>query len=63
MTFFFSIIFQVSNQEAVDVARPLCIDPHSASPLSACKKLADLSASRGSSDDISVMIIQLKHFV
>ncbi|ONK62488.1 uncharacterized protein A4U43_C07F4450 [Asparagus officinalis] len=54
---------KVSNQEAVDTARPLCIDSQSSSLLSACKKLADLSASRGSNDDISVMIIQLKHFV
>lgn len=60
---FLSFTFQVSNQEAVDMARPLCSDPHNPSPISACKKLAELSASRGSADDISVMIIQLKHFV
>ncbi|XP_020268395.1 probable protein phosphatase 2C 2 [Asparagus officinalis] len=54
---------KVSNKEAVDIARPFCTDPQCSSPLSACKKLADLSANRGSADDISVMIIQLKHFV
>lgn len=53
---------KVSNQEAVDVARPLCVDTHNPSPLHACRKLAELSASRGSVDDISVMIVQLKHF-
>ncbi|KAG0453531.1 hypothetical protein HPP92_024835 [Vanilla planifolia] len=51
---------KVSNQEAVDIARPLCVE---ASPLSACKKLVNLSVSRGSMDDISVMIIQLEHFM
>ncbi|ONK80123.1 uncharacterized protein A4U43_C01F14120 [Asparagus officinalis] len=55
--------FQVSNKEAIDIARPFCTDNHCSSPLSACKKLADLSVNRGSADDISVMIIQLKRFV
>nr|WNA21413.1 protein phosphatase 2C [Hemerocallis fulva] len=54
---------KVSNQEAVDLARPFCINSHNPSPLSACKKLADLSFNRGSNDDISVMIIQLRHFI
>lgn len=55
---------KVSNQEAVDIARPLCIDAaDTASSLSACRKLVDLSATRGSLDDISVMIIKLQHFV
>ncbi|KAG0478612.1 hypothetical protein HPP92_013331 [Vanilla planifolia] len=54
---------KVSNQEAVDVARPLCVNSRQPCPLSACKKLVELSASRGSMDDISVMIIQLGHFV
>ena len=31
--------------------------------ISACKKLLELSASRGSLDDTSVMIIQLGHFL
>lgn len=57
-------MFQVSNQEAVDIARPLCIDSADKQPslLSACKKLADLSVTRGSLDDVSVMIIQLKNY-
>lgn len=54
--------FQVSNQEAVDIARPLCMSKENPSPLSACRKLANLSATRGSLDDISVMILQLQHF-
>ncbi|KAK6932996.1 PPM-type phosphatase-like domain, partial [Dillenia turbinata] len=46
---------QVSNQEAVDVVRTLCIGVDKPDPFSACKKLIDLSAKRGSTDDISVM--------
>ncbi|KAI0526915.1 hypothetical protein KFK09_002509 [Dendrobium nobile] len=53
---------KISNQEAIDMARPLCMDSKKPSPLSACKKLVELSISRGSMDDISVMIIQLGHF-
>ncbi|GMI96957.1 hypothetical protein like AT2G30020 [Hibiscus trionum] len=54
---------KVSNQEAVDIARPSCIGINKPNPLSACKKLVDLSVSRGSSDDISVMLIQLGHYI
>ncbi|XP_020588111.1 probable protein phosphatase 2C 2 [Phalaenopsis equestris] len=54
---------KVSNQEAIDVARPICMDPQRPSSLSACKKLVELSVSRGSVDDISVLIIQLGHFL
>lgn len=54
---------KVSNQEAVDIARPLCVGSQDMSPLSACRKLAELSSNRGSIDDISVMIIQLGHFI
>ncbi|ERN18560.1 hypothetical protein AMTRI_Chr12g272530 [Amborella trichopoda] len=54
---------KVGNQEAIDLARPLCATTDKPSPLSACKKLVDLSLSRGSLDDISVMIIQLSRFV
>lgn len=61
MTYF--QLFQVSNQEAVDVARPLCIGADKPEPFSACKKLVDLSLRRGSTDDISVMIIQLDQFI
>lgn len=48
---------KVGNQEAVDIARSI------AQPLMACKKLVDLSVSRGSSDDISVMMVKLGHFI
>ncbi|XP_022887147.1 probable protein phosphatase 2C 25 [Olea europaea var. sylvestris] len=54
---------KVSNQEAVDVVRPLCVGIDKPEPFSACKKLVDLSLSRGSADDISVMVIQLAHFI
>ncbi|ESQ36188.1 hypothetical protein EUTSA_v10008595mg [Eutrema salsugineum] len=55
---------KVSNQEAVDIARPFCIGTnHKQKPLLACKKLVDLSVSRGSLDDISVMIIPLSRFI
>lgn len=53
---------KVNNQEAVDLARPLCIDIEKPEPLSACRKLVDLSISRGSADDVSVMLIQLEQF-
>ncbi|KAK6156115.1 hypothetical protein DH2020_010363 [Rehmannia glutinosa] len=49
----------VSNQEAVDVVRSLCVSVDKPEPLFACKKLVDLSLTRGSLDDISVMVIQL----
>lgn len=53
---------KVSNQEAVDIARPFCKGTdQKRKPLLACKKLVDLSVSRGSLDDISVMLIQLCH--
>ncbi|CAK9172108.1 unnamed protein product [Ilex paraguariensis] len=54
---------KVCNQEAVDVVRPLCIGVDTSEPFSACKKLADLSITRGSIDDITVMIIQLNQLV
>ncbi|KAG6530366.1 probable protein phosphatase 2C 32 [Zingiber officinale] len=55
---------KVSNQEAVDLARPMCVNAdNNASTLSACKKLVELSADRRSMDDISVMIVKLQHFV
>ncbi|KAL3613120.1 hypothetical protein CASFOL_038369 [Castilleja foliolosa] len=53
---------KVSNQEAVDIARPLCVNVDKHQALSACRKLVDLSVSRGSGDDISVMLIQLGNF-
>ncbi|KAK2994885.1 hypothetical protein RJ640_002278 [Escallonia rubra] len=54
---------KVSNQEAVDVVRPLCEGVDNPEQLSACKKLADLSVTRGSADDVSVMVIQLRQFL
>ncbi|AEE77272.1 Protein phosphatase 2C family protein [Arabidopsis thaliana] len=51
---------KVSNQEAVDIARPFCLRTEKPLLLAACKKLVDLSASRGSFDDISVMLIPLR---
>lgn len=53
---------KVSNQEAVDVARPFCGSMDKTEVISACKKLVELSASRGSVDDTSVMIVQLGRF-
>ncbi|KAE9615142.1 hypothetical protein Lal_00048172 [Lupinus albus] len=54
---------KVSNQEAVDIARPFIVGNKKPQPLLACKKLVDLSVSRGSMDDTSVMLIQLKHYI
>jgi protein phosphatase 1L len=53
---------KVNNQEAVDVVRPLCMGVEKPVPAFACKRLAELAVIRGSTDDISVMIIQLGHF-
>ncbi|CAL5202537.1 unnamed protein product [Lathyrus oleraceus] len=54
---------KVSNQEAVDIAHPFCVGNNKQGPFQACKKLVDLSASRGSSDDTSVMIIKLQKYI
>ncbi|KAI3806290.1 hypothetical protein L1987_22189 [Smallanthus sonchifolius] len=53
---------KVSNQEAIDLARPFCVGNDKLEPVLACKKLVELSASRGSIDDASVMIVQLSRF-
>ncbi|KAI8540116.1 hypothetical protein RHMOL_Rhmol09G0236900 [Rhododendron molle] len=53
----------VSNQEAVDLVHHSCVGIDNLEPFSACKKLVDLSVTRGSIDDISVMVIQLAHFI
>lgn len=59
---------KVSNQEAVDIVRSMWINSSSSSNhtqpslLSACKKLADLSVSRGSFDDVTVLVIPLRRF-
>ena len=49
---------KVSNQEAVDLARTFCVSNDKLEPVLACKKLVELSLSRGSVDDTSVMIVQ-----
>lgn len=54
---------KVSNQEAVDIARPFCLSIDAPEPMVACKKLVDLSVSRGSVDDVSVMLIQLGRYL
>ncbi|XP_068644188.1 putative protein phosphatase 2C 53 [Aristolochia californica] len=54
---------KVGNQEAVNMARPLCVGTNDLMTLSACRKLVDLSVKRGSTDDISVMIIHLGQFL
>ncbi|CAI9288113.1 unnamed protein product [Lactuca saligna] len=53
---------KVSNQEAVDIARPFCASMDKMEAVVACKKLVDLSVSRGSMDDTSVMIVHLGRF-
>ncbi|CAI9301035.1 unnamed protein product [Lactuca saligna] len=53
---------KVSNQEAVDLVRPFCVSNDKLERVLACKKLVELSASRGSIDDASVMIIHLGRF-
>jgi len=60
----FSFSFQVGNQEAVDIARSFLVGNNKSQPLlQACKKLVDLSVSRGSLDDTSVMLIKLEHYI
>ncbi|KAJ6768159.1 PROTEIN PHOSPHATASE 2C [Salix koriyanagi] len=54
---------KVTNQEAVDVIHPSCVGVDELDPLSACKKLVELSLSRGSVDDTTVMVIILDRFV
>ncbi|GER50950.1 phosphatase 2C family protein [Striga asiatica] len=53
----------VGNQEAVDLVRSLCVGVDKQEPLSACKKLVDLSLKRGCLDDVSVMVVQLTRFL
>lgn len=59
---FSSSPLQVTNQEAVDIVRPLCMGVNQPELSSACKELSQLSSRRGSIDDITVMIIQLGSF-
>ena len=57
-----------TDQEAVDIARPFCVEKQPnltllrGGPIAACKKLIELAVTRKSQDDVSVMIIQLEHF-
>ncbi|XP_066352461.1 probable protein phosphatase 2C 32 [Miscanthus floridulus] len=53
---------KIDNQEAVDLARPLCINNDKASRMAACRMLTETTISRGSTDDISVVIVQLQKF-
>lgn len=53
---------KIDNQEAVDLVRPLCTSNDKASRMAACRRLVETSISRGSTDDISVVIIQLQNF-
>jgi len=53
---------KVTNQEAVDIARPFCIQSLPGGPVAACEKLVELAVDRQSPDDITVMIVQLHHF-
>lgn len=46
---------KVGEQEAVDVARPLCCTGGQLS--AACRRLVELATSRGSTDDITVLIV------
>lgn len=59
---FLDAFLQVSKQEAINVAHPLCVNVAKAQPLLACRKLVDLSVSRGSTDDVSVMVVELGKF-
>ncbi|XP_030451255.1 probable protein phosphatase 2C 30 [Syzygium oleosum] len=54
---------KVTNQEAVDLVRAMNVDINLRDPLSACKKLAELSMRRGSTDDITVLVIDLRRFI
>ncbi|EAZ26559.1 hypothetical protein OsJ_10455 [Oryza sativa Japonica Group] len=53
---------KVENQEAVDIARPLYISNDKASRMTACRRLVETAVTRGSTDDISIVIIQLQQF-
>uniref|UniRef100_A0A7N0UGS7 protein-serine/threonine phosphatase n=1 Tax=Kalanchoe fedtschenkoi TaxID=63787 RepID=A0A7N0UGS7_KALFE len=53
---------KVDNQEAVDTVYELIAGVDKPDLTSSCKKLVELSTSRGSQDDTSVMIIQLGSF-
>lgn len=54
---------KVTNQEAVNLVRATNIDANLHDPSLACKKLAELSMRRGSTDDITVLVIDLRRFI
>ncbi|KAK4768875.1 hypothetical protein SAY86_027025 [Trapa natans] len=54
---------KVTDQEAVDAVRSSLTGSHRPNPFSAAKELAELSAARGSADDITVMVIKLDQFI
>ncbi|KAL6657293.1 hypothetical protein ACP70R_005073 [Stipagrostis hirtigluma subsp. patula] len=53
---------KVDDQEAVDVARRLCCTDDGGAIGRCCRRLVELAASRGSTDDISVLVVQLHRF-
>ncbi|PKI39544.1 hypothetical protein CRG98_040014 [Punica granatum] len=54
---------KVTNQEAVDIVRPSLTGLDKPNPFLAAKKLAQLSIRRGSTDDVTVLIIKLDRFI
>jgi protein phosphatase 1L len=56
MTNYFVGILQVNEQEAVDLIL------RGKNSIESCKKLVDMSLSRGNIDDITVMVINLRSF-
>lgn len=50
---------KVSNQEAVDVVSR----SNASNSMVCCKELVDMAGGRGSRDDITVMVVDLKRFV
>ncbi|KAH9330019.1 hypothetical protein KI387_002127 [Taxus chinensis] len=60
---------KVSNEEAVAIARPFCVEKEETttrlcerSLMAACRKLVEVAVSRGSKDDVTVMIADLVNF-
>lgn len=56
-------MFQVTNQEAVDAVRTLLTGSDKPNEFLAAKELAQLSARRGSADDITVLVVKLDQFI
>lgn len=54
---------KVTNQEAIDLVRATNVGANLHGPFSASKKLAELSMRRGSTDDITVLVIDLRRFI